>query len=249
MNIAEQKYLNKTSVEKVFPPYIAPNGKKYHIDLIPLRPKIGNIPGEKLSLTATFSIESSKKDASFNVANVCTYFNTLDPIEIQAQEKIERQRFKSENPSGDVEKHIKNWYLLDNERYYKQNSFNFKIKSCSQFTNDELVKIACKTIVNGLENIKNTQYEIKPFECKIDNCYDILLDGIDYTLGNVINHILLHKYGEIITFSAFKLVHPHDPFGTLRVALNMDTVSDINLYINKSCDVAIEIFEKIEKLF
>jgi DNA-directed RNA polymerase subunit L len=249
LNTVDNKYLNKLSVEKIFPPWIAPNGKKYYIELIPLISKVGNISGEKIVFNAKFSISTSKLNSSFNVSSICTYSNTLDPIEIEAQEKIEKEKQK-DDPGLEI--HMKNWSLLEKERYFTPESFNFKIQTSSQYSNEELVKLACTTIIAGFENIKTMEYNISPHQSTIENSFIIKMDNVGYTLGNVLNHLLIDRYFEkekVITFSAFKLVHPHDMFGTLILAFSMDVGNDvIKQYIDKCCDTAIELFEKIKKL-
>jgi len=250
LNVLENKYLNKASVEKIFPPWIAPNGNKYYIEIVPLRPKIGNIDGEKLNLTASLSIESSKKDSCFNLTNICYYTNTLDPIKIKTEEKIEKERVIEEKKIENIEQYMKNWNLLDKYRHTFDNSFDFKIKTSSKYTNEELVRLSCHKIIENLEKIKEMEsIRIKSKISTIENCFDIEFDNIDYTIGNVLNKILLEKMEDTICYCAFKLTHPHNIFGTMTIAFKMNVGNDIVLqHIKKSCDIGIDIFDKIEKL-
>uniref|UniRef100_A0A6C0H5W3 DNA-directed RNA polymerase RpoA/D/Rpb3-type domain-containing protein n=1 Tax=viral metagenome TaxID=1070528 RepID=A0A6C0H5W3_9ZZZZ len=250
LDTTENKYLNSSSVEKIFPPWYAPNGKKYFIDLIPLRPKMGNIDGEKLKLNASLSIVSASRDSSFNVANDCYFTNTLDPIEIKNQEKIQKEKEKEKEKDKEKNKeNLKNWEFLTKNRYFLPNSFDFKIKTCSKFTNEDLFRLSCKKIISDLSKIKEIELNIKMANSTIENCYNIELEGINYTIGNIINYVLLNKVGDIITVSSFKLTHPHNSFGTLQIGFKINVGNDIiTQHIRKSCDISITIFEKIEKL-
>ena len=62
--------------------------------------------------------------------------------------------------------------------------------------------------------------KISATESTIENCYDIVLEGEDYTLGKVLEFILFNDYyqEEILTYCGFKKFHPHDDDSIIRIA-------------------------------
>jgi DNA-directed RNA polymerase subunit L len=90
-------------------------------------------------------------------------------------------------------------------------------------------------------------------ETTIENCYDVILENEDYTIGKVIEYILYEKYyiGEkTLTFCGFKKFHPHDTNSTIRIAFEKKPdKSMIKSYLHTACTDAQEVFKKIYKLF
>ena len=72
-----------------------------------------------------------------------------------------------------------------------EDSFDFKIETVGVYQNDELVKEACDIVIDKIEKFNNTlqmkTVKINATESTIENCYDIVLEGEDYTLGKVLN--------------------------------------------------------------
>jgi DNA-directed RNA polymerase subunit L len=55
----------------------------------------------------------------------------------------------------------------------------------------------------------------------IKNCFDVVLEYEDYTIGKILEYVLYSKYYEgqrIMTYCGFSKVHPHDTFSIIRVA-------------------------------
>jgi DNA-directed RNA polymerase alpha subunit len=73
-------FLTRDETIKIFPPN---NKISSYIDFARLRPKISDsIPGERLKLSAEFSISKAKENSSFNVVSKCAYGNTPDLIKV-----------------------------------------------------------------------------------------------------------------------------------------------------------------------
>jgi DNA-directed RNA polymerase subunit L len=54
----------------------------------------------------------------------------------------------------------------------------------------------------------------------MSNCFDVILENEDYTIGKVLEYFLYSKFYETktLTFCGFKKMHPHDPDSIIRVA-------------------------------
>jgi DNA-directed RNA polymerase subunit L len=90
-------------------------------------------------------------------------------------------------------------------------------------------------------------------ETTMDNCYDIILDDEDYTIGKIIEYILYDRYYErdkTLSFCGFKKFHPHDTTGTVRIAFVQPT--DINMikqHLHYAFSEATKLYKTIGKLF
>jgi len=87
----------------------------------------------------------------------------------------------------------------------------------------------------------------------MDNCYDIILENEDYTLGKTLEYILYEKYykGEkILTYCGFKKFHPHDEDSTLRLAFSQTIDKNmVGQYMKNVAVDAKDIFKKVNALF
>lgn len=249
-------YLTKAETIKIFPP-----GKRtnMYIDFARLRPKIGNsIPGEKLKLTAEFSVNSANENSMFNVVSTCSYGNTIDITKANSIWEDHENKIKAEGlTSAELEIQKRNFYLLDANRYYKQDSFDFIIESVGVYENKDIVKKGCEVIRNKLvdlvRSIESDMVLIKLSETNMDFSYDIVLENEDYTIGKILEYILYEKYfieQNLLTFCGFKKVHPHDTDSIIRVAYAETTdkrlVAD---NLKEACIVSADIFTKLYKMF
>ena len=249
-------YLTREETQRIFPPCVKTNS---YIDFARLRPKISDsIPGEALKLTAEFSISNARVNSMFNVVSKCSYGNTPDMVKINEEWSERETKFKlQEMPSNEIEFHKKNYYILDAQRKYTEDSFDFVVQTVGVFDSRDIVKTAANVLVKKFQLlIDDLESDIVPIlnsETNIENCYDIILENEDYTIGKVIEYILYEKYymGEkAITFCGFKKFHPHDTNSTIRIAF--DQKSDktmIKQYLHTACIDAQEVFNKIYKLF
>ena len=57
----------------------------------------------------------------------------------------------------------------------------------------------------------------------MDNCYDIILENEDYTIGNILNYILytiFYQSTKELSYCGFKKMHPHESDSIIRIAFN-----------------------------
>jgi DNA-directed RNA polymerase subunit L len=222
-DLVSGKLLPKEKVREIFP---ADDHTGYYIDFVRLRPRISDdLPGEKIHLTCEFDIGSAKEDGMFNIVSTCSYGFTIDSALQDAELAKKRQKWKDEGKSEkEIDFESKNWKLLDGKRIYKKDSFDFIIQSIGIYSNHEIIDIACKILVEKLraidEIIDKDELEIKNSDNTMANCFDIILENEDYTIGKIIEYLFYSKYYEknILTFCGFKKMHPHDNYSIIRLA-------------------------------
>ena len=254
-DLVSGKIIPKDKTREIFPP---DDFTGQFIDFVRLRPKISDeLPGEKLHLTCEFSIGTAKEDGTFNVVSTCSYGFTLDEDKIDTEAVKLAQKFKDDGmKQEDVEFEVKNWKLLDALRIVKQDSYDFNIQTIGIYENVELLQKACEILIEKMNKIdgliETDDIKINDSLNTMENCYDIILENEDYTIGKVLEFMLYKTYFEELkemTYCGFKKMHPHDNYSIIRVAytnsVNKNTVKQ-NL---KSCITAvIQVYQRIHKL-
>ena len=249
------KLLPQDKTREIFPP---DDTTGYFIDFVRLRPKISDeIPGEKIHLTCEFDIGTAKEDGTFNAVATCAYGFTGDSAAQDAELARKRQTWKDD---GRTEKEIKfesdNWKLLEAKRIYKPDSFDFALQSVGVHTNYELVDIACKILINRFNAvgtlIERDELEIKTSENTMSNCFDVILENEDYTIGKVLEYLLYTNFYEknILTFCGFKKMHPHDSHSIIRVAYTEPVErATVKGHVKECVDEAVRIYTVLKKDF
>ena len=257
-NISSGKYLQESAVRKIFPP--CPITGDY-IVFARLRPKVSTIaPGEELSISAKMSLHTASEDGTFNVASTCAYKFTVDKMK---QDQIWQNKLveisAEEKADPDVLALLQqNWYNHEGLRYFKKDSFDFKLETIGVYTNEELVQKACEILIQKLTSIHDTIEDAGIIEKSIStipNSFDIKLINTGYTVGKIIEY-MLHKnnyQGETeknLTYVGFRKNHPHDEDSVIRMGMierdgndgyNEVVVSNMRF----GCNNAIEILTNI----
>lgn len=249
-------YLTEAETRKIFP---ADPLTQSFIDFIRLRPKLGDtIPGEKIRLTCEFSVANAKVNSMFNVVSKCAYGNTPDKIKAEEMWMEIAQKLLSEGMTKEeIDFQKQNFYLLDAQRQFVPDSFDFVIQTVGVFENKEIVKKACIVLQNKfIDMIEKVESDVVPIvasETTIEHSYDIILENEDYTIGKIIEYILYEKYymGEkIASYCGFKKMHPHDLKSVIRFAYNDKTDKHMcRTHLKRACNEAQEIFTKIYRMF
>ena len=249
------EYMPKDAVRKVFPPHKT----GYYIDFARLRPKMGdNIQGEQLTLSAEFSIGTAKMNSMYNVVSRCAYGNTIDQVKVAEVWEQQEDILKSkEETSSDIAFQKENFKLLDAQRQFIPDSYDFVLQTIGIYDNRELVQKACAVLQNKFIDmimaIDNKTISVFVSETTMDNCYDILLEDEDYTTGKMIEYILYEKYymGEkTLSFCGFKKFHPHNTEATIRVAFTEKADTDLaRQYLRVACVEAEDLFKRIYHMF
>jgi DNA-directed RNA polymerase subunit L len=250
-------YLTVEEVRKIFPPFKKTNT---FIDFARLRPRIGDsIPGEHIKLTCEFSVHTASENSMFNVVSKCTYGYTLDHEKIaEAWQKQEDQlRTQDSIKETDLEFKKKNFMLLDAQRIYKENSFDFQIQTVGVYDNREIVKMGARILYEKFlqmaENLDANLVPILNSETTMDFSFDVLIDNEDYTMGKTIEYFLYEKYyvqEKTLSFCGFKKFHPHDTKSTVRLAFTEHADKSMaKQYVRTACMDAHEFFKMVYKLF
>lgn len=255
-----EKYISEGERDKIFPPNKITGD---YIMFARLRPsgETKKNEGESLIFTAEMDVATAKDDGMFSVASISSYTNTVDTAKLDSAWKTEEARITS-NPEdalteAEIATYKQNWKLLDGQRQFKENSFDFVIETVGVFNNEVLVLRSCDAMLKKIEllnhEIQTKTVTINKSETTIDNCYDLVLKNEDYSLGKVIEYILYVNYyqgDKILTFCGFKKYHPHDLDSIIRIAFKTDEeMSSIHDYLIATCNQASQIYEKIKTNF
>jgi DNA-directed RNA polymerase subunit L/DNA-directed RNA polymerase alpha subunit len=261
-NKNNQNFLTQEETVKIFPPDKDTN---MFIDFVRLRPKISDtILGEQLKLTCDFSISTAKNNGCFSVVSKCSYGNTLDIKRID-EEWNERHKtlIAEQTTEENIEFKKKDYYILDAQQIFIENSFDFVIQSISIYSNNELVKKACLILQNNIVDIINlidedaipiiTSDSANEHFSSVDNSFDFIFEGYDYTLGKVIESVLYDKNyigDKTVTCISFDKMHPHTNDNILRIAFaeKVDKPT-VRQYLKNTCLEIEQLYKKIYNMF
>lgn len=255
-NIYTKKYLEDAEVKKIFPPNKITGD---YIDILRLRPKLSaNIDAEHINLEAKLCISNANDDGAFNVVSTCSYGNTIDNIKIKEEwEKKEITLKEKELSKDEIEFIKKDWLLLDAKRLYIEDSFDFIIETLGIYNNFELIELAASIIIKKLyvtlEKLKNNDSLIEDAIDTLDNCYLIILENEDYSIGKIIEYSLFTKYfndERKINFVGFLKKHPHDTNSFIKISFKEFTSKDEIIIILEHCiNETILILNSIKEYF
>ena len=256
-NKETNEYMGKADVNRIFPMDILSN---HYIDFCRLRPKIGDIPGEQIKLTCEFSIANAGVSSMFNVVSKCAYGNTIDADAAKEAWTEKENKMQSDSSTiEEIEYVKKNFYLLDAQRHFKKDSFDFVIETVGVFTNNEIVKKTCAIMQRKLmdfnDNVEENNILIEPSVVTMENSYDVILKNEDYTLGKALEFYLYENFynskdNKKLNFCAFKKVHPHDSTSCLRLAYaHAVSVNEIGADLKEACIKLQEVYVAIHGMF
>lgn len=241
---------------KIFPPNSITGD---HILFARLLPQYNEqVAPEQIHFKANLFYGTAAEDGAFNVVSSCSYINTPNTIDQASKWNEIEQELKDKKVSAStIEFEKTNWFLHDAKRIFLENSYDFVIESVGVFTNDSIVKKGCDILNTGFSKIKNdaTNGNLTMKNQIDDNMFDVRLDGIDYTLGKVIEYFmfkLYYKESNMCNYVGFKKPHPHDDYSVLRVSFSesSDThVSQLSQMIVEACNNAISTYEQIKTYF
>lgn len=253
---AINKYVSSEEREKIFPKNKITGN---YIQLVRLRPRISeDIIGEELKLTCKMSISNAGNDYMFNSVCKSTYGFTCDKIKCDELWTTKEQNLRDEGLDDDkIEFLKKDWYLLDSQRHYVKDSFDFQIESVGVYTCKELLEKACDYLKNQFIDYKtdfdeNFDSIVSESTVTIENAYDIKINNKDASFCKCLEYMLYYEYFEKskLIYCGYQKKHPHDNHSIIRIAfpeqVNSNFVRDC---VNRSCDLLTEKFDLIKKLF
>lgn len=249
-------YIKREEVMSIFPPNEITH---QYIDFARLRPKYSDtLLGEEIHLTAEFEVSNAKENSMFNVASKCSYANTIDPVKSEeAWEEVKAKMEAEKLTPDEIEFQKKNFKLLDIQRYFVPNSFDFVIQSIGIHENQHLVKMACSVLqrkmIDMMESIEADTLPIQLSEVTMKHSYDVVLENEDYTLGKMLEYVMYEDYyvkDQTLSYCAFKKFHPHNTESILRFAFhNKMTKDDLKHMLRLSCMKIQELFVNVYRMF
>lgn len=250
------QFLSKSEREHIFP-HSDITGD--YIDFVRLRPKFtSDGEGEEISLKCAFSVMVPEQSQyTYNSTSRCFFTNTIDAIGRNDGWEAKAAEIKGINPDADMEFEKKNWMALEGNRYYKQNSYDFELKTIGVYNNIELLNSACIVMIEKLKTLINEYADkitVSTSISTLPNAFDVKVKGEDHTLGKVLEDFLFSKYVEgnkRLSYLGFIKEHPHDDYIKYTMSFGMEQVevSTVEQLINEAANDAIRLFENIKGLF
>uniref|UniRef100_A0A6C0KQJ2 DNA-directed RNA polymerase RBP11-like dimerisation domain-containing protein n=1 Tax=viral metagenome TaxID=1070528 RepID=A0A6C0KQJ2_9ZZZZ len=101
------------------------------------------------------------------------------------------------------------------------------------------------------ESLEKDEIDIHASDNTVDNCYDVILENEDYTIGNILNselYTIFYNDLKILDYIGFKKMHPHDSDSILRLSLTDKTkgISTIKTILKSSVEGSIKTLEGIK---
>jgi DNA-directed RNA polymerase subunit L len=255
-NKETNELMGKADVNRIFPADVK---TRQHIDFCRLRPKIGDVPGEEIKLSCEFSIANAGVSSMFNAVSKCAYGNTIDAEKVKEAWEERENKMRADGATAEEIEYVKkNFYLLDAQRYFKENSFDFTVESVGVFSNNEIVKKACaimqRKLLDFLANVEDGNVPIEPSVVTMENSWDVILENEDYTLGKALEYYLYEHFynskdNKKLNFCAFKKLHPHDASSRIRIAYaNKVSENEIGQDLKEACTNLQEVYVAIHKM-
>jgi len=256
-NIETKNYITAEEQKRIFPANSITN---MYIDFTRLRAGIGNhVPGEKLQLTADFVVKSAADNSMYNIVSSCSYGNTMDPIKINEVWGEHSNKLKAEGlTESEIEMQKKNFYILDAQRHFIEDCFDFTVNSIGIYENAYIIRKACEVLEKRFADlILAADSDILPIrisEVTMDHSYDIVLENEDYTIGKVLEYVLYEQFFKnegILKYCGFKKFHPHNDESIIRLAYynNAADKTMVAQNIRMACSLSIDYFAKVRKMF
>ena len=132
---------------------------------------------------------------------------------IQKEREIKELEPYTTNEINDIKK---DFLILDSDRLYINNQYNFKIESVGNLYSYELlynsIVIFQLKLIDLITNIKLNN-DILIFSNNItfidkNDYIELIVNNEDHTLGNIINQYINDYFNTFIEYSSYKIVHP-----------------------------------------
>ena len=200
-------------------------------------------------------------NSAYNQTSTCLYKNTLDAVGANDEWAKKEKALKGDGmKAAEIAFEKKNWYLLEANRIFIPDSFDYVIKSVGIYENKELIKKACDVLINSFTHVKqavetddSTVVSVKPSKTTIANCFDVTLHGYDYTVGKVMEYFLYVRHYEgdkMLSYCGFNKEHPHDTHSILRLGYkNQSDTAVVKQFLGEALASAITTFVEINDEF
>lgn len=213
--------------------------------LISLRPQWNpDAPPEEIDLTAYPVVGRGRDSMGFSPVSQCSYANTLDPDPVRQEQFFKDwvKDFKkvadtSALPPDVLENFRAEWSTMAIQRCFlvnergEPNSFSFTVESVGVRPVRDIVAEGIQAVIDLLDPYTNADVDAKeiglsfqPVDSRM-NGVDVLFDGQEHTLGNLLQTMLSEIYLDTeqpdapITYAGYKIKHPLHKIMTLRLGI------------------------------
>lgn len=181
--------------------------------------------GEHLHLQCDLDIGTAREHGGFNAVSKCAYGNT--PDRAQQESALVSLREQWRDAGRDVEMETQNWWALEAKRLFVPDHFDFVVVSECVYSNAKLVQVAARLLQRKLSvmaaqktaDVHAEHFHIEPENSSSEgSMFRVVLHREGYTYGHLLEHAMFSLFWqEQLQFCAFKLMHPHDQDGVLRI--------------------------------
>jgi DNA-directed RNA polymerase subunit L len=220
-----------------------------------------NFDYERINIVCEFTQKTPRENGCYALASTSSYENLKNEEKINQVWKEKETLRKREGLTEEMIEFEKTDFMyLDAQRIFIPQSFIFHLETVGTVTCKQLVVMACEKIKQMCREITE-EFETDPSIIQksqymklgflADNAFDVVLKNRDYTMGHLLEFVLFENgfKKDILTFVAFKKMHPHDTFGILRVVYAKNTAVEIvNKHMIDTLRVVESIFNKISEL-
>lgn len=223
INIQDESYIDDDKTRSMFPRCSI---TKQFIDIVHLEPAVDDKHHDSIRLDCGMKIGRAKENGAYNVVSNCTYMYTKDEVKIEQEWNAIVEKLPADKEIREIRR--RDFMNLDAERIYKHNSYDFTVQTVGVYSNHQIVRMACDIMVAKLKSFFRRITEnvnlISENRVFMDNCYEILIEGEDFTLGKVLENVIYQEYfvtkpSKLSYISSYK-DHPHEQYIKLRIAYN-----------------------------
>ena len=196
-----------------------------NIVITKLNPAIpGASAGERLAFDAKLYWTEGSVKGTASAACTCSYMQTPDPA--RQDEAWSKQATAEDTPQA-----RQDWLLGPGSRITIPNSFDFRLEGVGVYSPVTMLHMACNILSEALTNALTSIAEagnITPVITTLQDAHTVRITGDVYTIGYILQDALYAKHciGPSKNYVGFRKDHPHDSYGTLRIAIEGATSPD-----------------------
>lgn len=227
------------TVRTIFPP--DPITGDY-ILITRLNPGIrGVAPPERLTLTAKLYWTDGSVSGTASAASTCSYAATPD----LEQQEVQWQKMADTITSNTEQARI-DFLLGPGSRIVTPGSFDWVLETVGVYKPLELLDIACDVVTSDIAaNVAalSEPGRITPLTDGMKNSYSVRITGDEYAVGYLLQTALYdtHCLSEPSNYVGFRKEHPHDGYGTLKLALqDISSVEAIATIVTRAATAVTE---------
>ena len=189
-----------------------------HIVITKLNPAIPAVSaGERLAFDAKLYWTEGSVKGTASAACTCSYKPTPDPAR-------QEEAWQSASGGEDNPQAKQDWLLGPGTRITIPNSYDFCLEGIGVYSPVTMLNMACDILSEDLANALASFTEdgaITPLVTTLQDAHNVKITGDVYTVGYLLQDALYAKHcvGPSKNYVGFRKDHPHDSYGTLRVAI------------------------------